>query len=109
MVMQEQTAETKAIEPLNAKAIKVEENVKTDLSTAWKDNEFVFDNERFEDLVKKVERWYDVEIELNYPGLNDARFSGKFDKETIEQAIKALTFVTPFQYTIEKNKILIYK
>jgi ferric-dicitrate binding protein FerR (iron transport regulator) len=89
--------------------IEIKTNINTELSVAWKDNNFVFDNERFGELITKIERWYNVEIELDYPALNDARFSGKFDKETIEQAMKALTFVTPFQYKIEKNKITIIK
>lgn len=91
------------------KEIEVQQNINTELSTAWKNNELVFNNERFEDLTKRIERWYNVEIELNHPGLKEARFSGKFDKETLEQAIKALTLVTPFQYKIEKNHIWIYK
>jgi transmembrane sensor len=87
----------------------VQNKVKTELFTAWKDNRLEFDNERFKDLIVKIERWYDVDIDLNYSALNEARFSGKFDKETIEQAMKALTLVTPFHYEIRKNRITITK
>lgn len=89
--------------------IQVQKDINPEQSTAWKDNWLVFDNEPFVDLITRMERWYDVEIELNHPGLKEARFSGRFDKETIEQALKALTIVTPFQYEIKKNKIFIYK
>jgi len=91
------------------KLIIIQNEVKVELTTAWKDNYLVFDNERFVDLTTRIERWYNVEIILNHPDLKNARFSGKFDKETIEQAMKALTFVTPFHYKIEKNKITITK
>lgn len=90
-------------------SIQVEKVVNTELTTGWKDNQLIFDNERFEELVVRIERWYDVEIELSNTDLKNARFSGKFDKETIEQAMKALTFVTPFHYEIEKNQIRITK
>lgn len=57
--MQEEKPETDAFAaaPVIMKPIKIEQSVKTELTTAWKDNEFVFDNERFEDIIKKVERW----------------------------------------------------
>jgi ferric-dicitrate binding protein FerR (iron transport regulator) len=89
--------------------IQVEKVINPELATGWKDNQFVFDNERFEDLVVRIERWYNVEIELSNTELKNARFSGKFDKETIEQAMKALTLVTRFHYEIEKNQIKITK
>jgi transmembrane sensor len=88
--------------------IQVRSEVKTELCTAWKDNRLEFDNELFHDVIVKIERWYNVEIELNNFELNNARFSGKFDKENIEQAMKALVVVTPFRYEINKNKIKIY-
>ncbi len=90
-------------------SIQVEKVVYPELTTGWKDNQLVFDNERFEELIIKIERWYDVEVELDNTELKNARFSGKFDKETIEQAMKALTLVTSFHYEIEKNQIKITK
>lgn len=89
--------------------ILVTDVLKPELAVAWTDDQFVFDNVSFEELAIRIERWYDVEIILNYPALKNARFSGRFDKETIEQAMKALTLVTPFHFKIEKNKISIYK
>ncbi len=90
-------------------SIQVEKVVHPEITTGWKDNQLVFDNERFEELVIKIERWYNVEIQLSNTELKDARFSGKFDKETIEQAMKALTLVTPFRFEMDKNKITITK
>jgi ferric-dicitrate binding protein FerR (iron transport regulator) len=84
-------------------------SAKVNESIAWKDNQLVFDNEEFNELTAKIERWFNVEIILDYPALKNARFSGKFDKETIEQALNAMILATPFRYTISKNKITIYK
>lgn len=97
---------------INKKAretIQVQKEIKTELYTAWKDNNLVFDNEQFGKLVPKLERWFNIEIENNFPELNDSRLTGKFDTETVEQALEALRIITPFNYTIEKNKIIIYK
>jgi len=83
--------------------------VKTDVTIAWKDNRLVFDNEKFEQLLPKLERWYNIKIVNDFPDINTSRFTGKFDLETIEQALQALQITTPFNYTMEKNKLTIYK
>jgi transmembrane sensor len=76
---------------------------------AWKDNKLIFRDEHFNDLSRKLERWYDVEIEIKNDDLARAVFSGIFVKESIEQALNALKMATPFQYNMEKNHITIFK
>ncbi|HEY4789416.1 MAG TPA: FecR domain-containing protein [Bacteroidales bacterium] len=76
---------------------------------AWKDNRLVFRDERFFELSKKLERWYDVEIEIKDNKLANALFSGTFVKETIEQALNALKLATPFKYQMNRNHIIITK
>ena len=95
--------------PVKLKAINLQPSFKTEQTIAWKDNRLIFDNEQFSNLVVKIERWYDVKIVVNYPELNRARFTGKFDKETLEQILKALVTVTPFNYNIKQNLITISK
>lgn len=88
--------------------IKIEKGIKTELVTAWKDNQLVFSNEKFGTLVPKLERWFNIKIENNYPELNNSRLTGKFDQETLEQALDALRIITPFKYRVVKNKLTIY-
>ncbi len=76
-------------------------------AVAWKDNKLVFRDETFHDLSKRMERWYDVKIEIKDEELLNAIFSGAFVKESVEQALDALKLATPFRYTMEKNYILI--
>ncbi len=97
------------VNKLERETIQVQGEIKTELYTAWKDNNLVFNNEQFGNLVPKLERWFNIKIENNFPELNDSRLTGKFDTETIEQALEALRIITPFHYSIEKNKIIIYK
>jgi transmembrane sensor len=96
-----------AIIPVKLKTVKLETPSKTEQTISWKENKLIFDNEAFNSLVIRVERWYNVKILDNYPELNSARFTGKFDKETIEQVLNALVTVTPFKYTIKQNLITI--
>jgi len=89
--------------------IKLQSDEKAEQIISWKDNRMIFDNEPFSSLVARIERWYDVRITVNYPELNNARFSGKFDNETVEQVMNALSVITPFGYEINRNQITITK
>lgn len=111
---QELTTETKEIDIKEkqtithiAKPLDIEESVKTDDMTCWKNNVLIINNEKLSELTKKLERWYDVEITLKDERLANIRFSGKFDKETIQEVLNALMFIQPFTYDINKNKIYI--
>jgi transmembrane sensor len=99
---------TAEMEPISPKML-ILNKVKTEVTTSWKDNKLVFDNEKFEKLIPKLERWYNIQIMNDFPEINSTRFTGKFDLETIEQALKALQITTPFNYNMEKNKLTIYK
>ena len=93
----------------NPIALTVQKEVKTELYTAWKSNVLILNNEKFNDIVKKFERWYDVEITLESDQLSNIRFSAKFDRESIQEALEALKLVQSFNYKIHKNKISIFK
>lgn len=76
---------------------------------AWKDNILRFDNERFENIIRKLEKWYGVTIDLNYPKLKDERFSGQFDLETVEQVLNAISLTESFAFDIKKNTVTIHE
>ena len=98
---------SQTISPVKLQAVKLQPKSLTEQTISWKENELVFNNEPFSSLVTRIERWYNVEILVNYPELNSARFTGKFDRETLEQVLKALVTVTPFNYSIKQNLITI--
>ena len=77
--------------------------------TQWIDNKLVFNDESFAELVIRMERWYDVEIEINDPQLQQKRMTGNFEKETIDQAIDALKEMIPFRHEQTGNKIIIHR
>ncbi|MBW8685130.1 FecR family protein [Chitinophaga rhizophila] len=75
--------------------------------TAWKENCLVFNNERFEDIALKMERWYDVQMVFEDATIAESRFTGTFINETVDQTLEALKFTAPFHYHIDKKKIII--
>lgn len=97
----------KEVIPVKLQTVNNQTSSKIEQTISWKENRLVFDNEQFSSLSVKIERWYDVKITLDNPQLSTARFTGKFDKETLEQVLNALVTVTPFNYTIKQNLITI--
>lgn len=67
--------------------------------TAWIDNEFIFKEIPFPDLIKRLERWYDVRISYSGNELNEMMYSGSFkNQETIWQVLDALKLTSPIDY-----------
>lgn len=65
----------------------------------WKRNELRYDAVSFQELVFSLERWFDVQIEINDPRLYDVEYSGVFkNDETIEEVLEALKFTTSINY-----------
>ncbi|MCL6266727.1 FecR family protein [Flagellimonas myxillae] len=75
---------------------------------AWTKNRLDFYNERFEDILRKLERHFDVNIENNSPELNDRRYTGTFTTETLEEILNLFKRHTPFQYEVANKNITIW-
>ncbi|RIJ50002.1 FecR family protein [Maribellus luteus] len=90
-------------------ALTINEEVDVIDFTSWKNNKLVFKSERFEDLAIKIERWYNVRVIWKDEELKNTLYTGVFEKETIEQALHALSLSSPFKYQITKNEITITK
>jgi len=77
------------------------------VETAWVQNKLVFDNESFREVATKMERWYNVEITFSDAKIQETRFSGKFETETIQEALDGMSVTGPFHYSMHGNKIII--
>ncbi len=88
-------------------SLSIKKLVEVSDATSWKNNKLVFKSQRFDELLVRMERWYNVNIILEDKDLSGSLYTGTFDKETIEQAMKALSLSLPFSYEIDKNQIRI--
>lgn len=72
-------------------------NIESEL--AWKNGEFVFNSIPFPELVKRLERWYDVKLIWSGKKLESYSYSGRFkNQETIWQVLDALKLTSPINY-----------
>lgn len=78
------------------------------VETGWLNNLLLFEDASFGEIAKKMERWYDVQIQFSNKALEDLRMTGSFEKETLIQAIDALRYISNFNYKVENDLITIY-
>lgn len=77
------------------------------IETSWVYNRLSFEEEKFEDLAKKIERWFNVEITINNNKIRSYRSTGSFENETVDEALKELQYLVPFNYQINGRNIVI--
>ncbi len=66
---------------------------------AWKDGEFIFKTIPFPELVKRLERWYDVKLTYSDNKLLTYSYTGRFkNQETIWQVLDAIRMTSPVNY-----------
>ncbi|WOK08435.1 DUF4974 domain-containing protein [Imperialibacter roseus] len=73
----------------------------------WMRNVLIFNDEPFSEIVKKIERRYNVEIKNDYKELAPVRFNGKFDDETVIDLLETFRASAGFDYHISDNKVII--
>jgi transmembrane sensor len=103
----EDIPEVKEIARRNNATLVLSNNVNTTLETSWKDGRLEFEDEQFSSLAIKMERWFGVTIKIADHGLEKVRYTGIFEKESINQALQALSLSLPFKYIISKDSIVI--
>lgn len=70
-----------------------------EVESSWKDGEFRYKEISFPELIKRLERWYDVTLTYSSPQLNEMLYSGNFrNQETIWQVLDGLKLTTPIDY-----------
>jgi transmembrane sensor len=72
----------------------------------WKNGEFVFTNESLTSILKKVSRWYDVEIKYVHTPVSVPTFTGSVSRsENISGVLKMLEETSNVRFSIEGRLI----
>lgn len=79
------------------------------IETAWMKDKLIFRKESFASLASRMERWYQVKIVLADTSLRSLLFTGSFEKESVEDAFRALQHSAPFSYSIDGKTITVSK
>ncbi|NIG55039.1 FecR family protein [Chitinophaga sp. Cy-1792] len=77
------------------------------LESAWVRNRLVFDKETLTDIAGKIERWYNVKINISDSRISESRYTGNFENEKLEEVLEALRLTGGFHYSIKENTVTI--
>lgn len=84
--------------------------VNTDEAVAWKNGYFMFDNEKQESILRKIARWYNVEIEYADPEAKEVMYYGTVSRfEKISKVLRKFEQTGEVRFDIKGNKLIVYK
>lgn len=82
-------------------------SVNTDIYTSWKEDFLTFDNENFTDVIKKLERWYDVSIKVEGTDSIKDRFTMTIKMESLREVLELISLTTNIDYDIDAYQVTI--
>jgi transmembrane sensor len=81
--------------------------VNTDMEIAWRDGFFVFDNEDFKNIMRRIERWYDVEVSYQKPPEN-LKLGGRVSRDRpVSAVLRALELTGKVHFKVEGRRITV--
>jgi len=81
----------------------------TDLAVGWKNNEFVFESENIETIMKMIERWYNVDVVFT-GAKTTQRFSGKLSRfDDISKVLEIVESTDEAHFQIKGRTIYVSK
>ncbi|MCH4551683.1 FecR family protein [Aestuariibaculum lutulentum] len=83
------------------------EQVNTSVYTSWMQGQLFFRNMTFQNIVKKLERHFDIKIIVQNKQLNQETFNASFKDEPIENILNYFNKSFDINYTVKNNIIYI--
>jgi ferric-dicitrate binding protein FerR (iron transport regulator) len=88
--------------------------------SAWTEGKLVFRGDLMAEVARRIERWYNVEVELVDKDLEKYIIRGTFQDDSLEDVFRYLGMTSPIRYRItdrkmladgtwQKQKVLLYK
>lgn len=71
--------------------------------TAWKDGKLIFHGDLMDEVASRLERWYDVSVEIADSSLLSYSFRGTFENDSLEEVLRLLKMTSPLDYKIVKR------
>ncbi|SFB87831.1 FecR protein [Algibacter lectus] len=67
---------------------------------AWKEGYMVFDDTSLGKVIERLEKWYNVKIQIEDNVLESYRFTATFHDESIENVLRLLCLSSPMEYEV---------
>ncbi len=74
----------------------------------WKKNQLIFKDDTFNNLVRKVERWYDVKVLYNEKLFSDRRLTVElYEGERLDRLMEIISLTLSVDYKYEKGTVIL--
>ena len=84
----------------------ITEVVHVDKYIAWRDGNLIFRDDKMEEVVKRLSRWFNVEIVINDPEIKGYIYKANFRNENLEQVLNLLKMSAPIDFRMTERKAL---
>jgi ferric-dicitrate binding protein FerR (iron transport regulator) len=71
---------------------------------AWINGKLLFRDTPLDEVVLRLERWYNADIRLSSPELQNILITATFQEEKLTQALELLSYATPIKYSVSPRK-----
>jgi len=71
---------------------------------AWKDGKLVFENASMAEMVRRLSRWFNVDIQIESEETLELYYTATFIDETLPQVLELLSKVSPIDYSVSDRK-----
>ena len=82
------------------------EEVDVEKYIGWREGNLIFRDDSMEDVVKRLSRWFNVEITINDPEIKNYIYKATFRNENLIQVLNLLKLSAPIDYRITDRKAL---
>jgi ferric-dicitrate binding protein FerR (iron transport regulator) len=86
---------------------KLKRNPDEHLNTAWKEGYLVFDATLLSEVIRKMERWYGVNVEVKSPRILNEKFTAEFHSESLTQVLDYLKMCSGINYLITNENVVL--
>ncbi len=76
---------------------------------AWTEGQLIFDDAPFDEVHRKLERWYDLEIEVRFETTEVDRLNATFEEESSMNAVAAVASALGLRYRTEGETVVFYR
>jgi len=81
----------------------------TEEALAWKNGYFRFNDEKIESVMRKIARWYDVDVKFS-GDIPQEEYNGKISRlKNIDQVLEMLGATKTVHFKIEGRRVLVEK
>lgn len=80
----------------------VQKKVDPQNASAWIEGRLIFKDEKLGTAIKKLARWYNVEIILSDPEISNYLLTGRIQEEKLDQVLKLIALALPVKFEFKK-------